>query len=54
MTNLTQDMNSAIRVMNSALQEKVKELRAGRASEHPAGLEELQVRQLTIFIEVTS
>jgi hypothetical protein len=36
-------MNSAIRVMNAALQDKVKELRAGHASEHVAGLEELQV-----------
>lgn len=54
MINLTQDMNSAIRVMNAALQEKVKELRDGHASGHPAGLEELQVRQLIIFIEVTS
>lgn len=40
-------MNSAIRVMNSALQDKVKELRAGHASEHIGGLEELQVGRVT-------
>lgn len=47
LTDGIQDMNSAIRVMNMALQDKVKELQGGNAADYAKGLQELQVCELT-------